>query len=94
MSKKEQLNDLIPFRQFTENARRMTEDHLKADLLFCKGYPRYVSSVLAALYEECQDRPDLKELILEAAWMSWRMSVALARHKGADLPKVSDMCGD
>ncbi len=88
MSKKDKLNDLVPYRQFTENDRAFAEEHLKSELLFSKGGPRYISSVLAALYEECQDRPDLRESILEAAWMSWRMSTALVRHKGIDVPRL------
>ena len=87
MTKKDQLAGLIPMRKFTEPARDYAEKHLTTEPLFLEGHPRYLSSVLAALYEECQDRPDLKELILEAAWMGFRMSAALARRKGFDIQR-------
>jgi hypothetical protein len=49
-------------------------DHMKEDILFVPGKPRFLSALLAVLYEECCGRPDLQEIILEAAWIGYRLN--------------------
>ncbi len=79
------LDGLKPKREFTEPAREFAKAHLAEVELFWEDRPRYQCALLAVLYEELQDRPDLQELVLEATWMGFRMDAALRRNKGENV---------
>jgi hypothetical protein len=47
-------------------------------------------ALLAVLYEELQDRPDLQELVMECTWMGYRMDSALRRYKGENIGRLPE----
>lgn len=67
----EAIKNTVSISPMTDSIKDSMREHIRKDFLFEKK--RYICTILATLYEEMSDRPDLQDYVLEAVWLGAQM---------------------
>jgi hypothetical protein len=82
------LEKLVPALTSTSEDIHRQKLHLDTPALYKPGSPRSIFAILGAIYEECQERPDLQRLVLEATGLALHIEAAHVNKANTDVNKV------